>query len=163
MPRIKKIWRERTRYLQPMVDKVIDLFPNLVGHVDPERIFLCSFGGLDSKAVARIYKALPPWSVADDRFDYALAVWSPVFDVYPQAKRLYIILHEIVHIPTCGHLRGSKQFRTLAEHDIQDFKVLRDAYGLHLENVKDIFKGEKLLERRQRKMTEHERIELDPA
>ena len=55
------------------------------------------------------------------------------------------MLHELAHVPQNGFIKGHPEYRKLRKHDIEDFKELREVYGIRLEKVKDVLKGEKAL------------------
>jgi predicted metallopeptidase len=141
MARRGKHWKAREDY-RPLLKRVKKLFPETLGHVKLSRIKLFGFSCRSSGHMAKIMGNRPPWSLINDEYDYTIVFHSTKFDKRPKSYRLYVVLHELVHIPEHGQVKGHPEYRRCVKHDIQDFKKLRSVYGVSLENVRDIFKGE---------------------
>jgi len=143
MGRRAKLWEVRED-LRPLLKKVKKLFPTMMEHVKTHRIFLCGFQNPSGKFAAQIRRNAYPWALTNNQYDYCITVWSTRFDTYRKSKKLYVILHELMHIPKNGHEKGDKHhYRKLIRHDIEDFSILRAKYGINLKRTKDIYLGEK--------------------
>lgn len=144
MPRGKKHWEIREDY-RKYVKKAKRLFPTILGHVHTKRVALVGFSCATSRVAARIYPNRYPWSLLLPNYDYVISVWSTRFDNDEKYFRVFLMLHELLHIPDEGHEEGSFAYRKTVNHDIEDFKWLREAYGIHLDSMKDVLKGERHL------------------
>jgi predicted metallopeptidase len=144
MGRTGKFWEIRDDYRRDL-RKAKKLFPTILGHVRTSRVALVGFYCASSKVGARIYPNRRPYSLLLPDVDYLISIWSTRYDNEERYYRVFLMLHEAVHIPPEGHEEGSIGYRKIVEHDIEDFKFLREAYGLHLDNMKDVMKGEKHL------------------
>lgn len=143
MGRRAKIWQVREDY-RPLLFKVKKLFPTILGHIRIKKILLVGFMNPSSGHLARIRANRYPWSLAVPDFDYCIEFWSTRFDSDEYEDQLYTVLHELEHIPQGGFDAGNKfDYRKLVEHDVEDFRSLLKAYGIFMENVKDILKGER--------------------
>ena len=50
-------------------------------------------------------------------------------------NKLALVFHELLHVPVGGFDPESKSFRKVVDHDIQDFSLLLQTYGVTYENV----------------------------
>jgi len=140
-----KVWRVREDY-RPLVKRIKKLFPTVLGHIRTKRILLVGFENPNSSFIAQIRKNAHPWAMALPDYDYVIQFWSTRFDKKPKSYRLYVTLHELLHIPVGGFDKGNRNaYRKLNRHDIEDFSELLHAYGIRLNKVKDIYLGEKHL------------------
>ncbi len=155
MGRRARVWEIRDDY-RPLLKRVKKLFPTLLAHVKTKRVALVGFHNKSSRHVARIYKNGYPWSMLVQDYDYLISFWSSRFDGEKKSYRLFVMLHELLHIPEGGFDEGDPNYRRLIDHDIEDFKALRVVYGIHLDRIIDIYKGEKELIR------DHEKIKRFP-
>jgi hypothetical protein len=147
VPRGKKHWEIREDYRRYM-RKAKRLFPTILGHVNIKRVAVVGFSCATSRVAARIYPNGRPWSMLLPDYDYIISVWSTRFDNAEKSFRVFLMLHELLHIPQEGHEEGAYGYRKTVSHDIEDFKWLREAYGIHLDNMKDVLRGEKHLLRK---------------
>ena len=131
--------------LRPLLIKVKKLNPTILEHVRTKRIALVGLEARRNSHMAKIYCNRRPWSLLLPNYDYLILFWSTRFDWKSRAYKMFVMLHELWHITKGGFDKGSPEYRKLIRHDIEDYKVLRSVYGLDLENVKKIFKGEKYL------------------
>jgi predicted metallopeptidase len=155
MARRQKIWRMREDY-RPLLRRIKKLFPTVLGHIKTKRIMLVGFENPSSSFIAQIRKNGYPWAMALPDYDYVITFWSTRFDNKPKSYRLFVMLHELLHIPEGGFDRKNKKtYRKLRRHDIEDFSELRHAYGIRLQKVKDIYKGEKALYDPKKKSKHH--------
>jgi len=142
MGRRAKVWKVREDY-RPLLYKVKKLFPTILERIDPERIFLVGFYNPSSGFIARIRKNGEPWNLAVPDYDYCITFWSTRFDEESKAYKLFVMLRELMHIPQNGFDPGNRrEYRKLVDHDVEDFRQLLKSYGIYLEDVKDILKGE---------------------
>jgi len=142
MGRKPKILKIREDY-RPLLIKTKKLFPTVLSHVKTKRIALAGLYARRSGHMARIHGNRKPWSLLIKHYDYIIEFWSTRFDDKPFSYRMFVMLHELVHIPPDGQIKGSPGYRRCMKHDVNDFGFLREAYGIQLENVKDVLKGEK--------------------
>jgi predicted metallopeptidase len=136
-----KIWTIEEKY-RPLLKRVKKLYPTLLLHVRTKRIALVGLQARHSPFVAAIYPNRRPWSLLSEQYDYMIVFHSTVFDDKPKSYRLYVVLHELYHIAPLGHVEGSPEYRKNRQHDMEEFKLLINHFGVRLENVKDIYKGE---------------------
>lgn len=145
MGRRAKVWEVRDDY-RDLLRAVKKKYPTTIGHVLTKRIFLVGFQNKTSGHIAKIRTNKMPWALHMPEYDYALEFWSTRFDGLEVEHQWYTVLHELIHIPQGGHDAGNRfEYRKLVDHDVQDFRSLLSAYGVHMENVKDILKGERAL------------------
>lgn len=144
MGRRAKVWQIREDY-RPLLIKTKKLFPTLLEHVKTKRIALVGIYNRRNSFMARIYANTYPWSLLATDFDYLIVFWSSRFDDKPYSYKVYVALHELAHIPFDGFVKGAPAYRRCRHHDVEDFEFLRSTYGIKLENIKDVLKGEKHL------------------
>lgn len=144
MGRHSKNWELRDDYRADL-KRAKRLFPTILGHVHTGRIALVGFTSATSKVAARIYPNRRPWSLLIPDYDYVISIWSTRYDNEKDYYKVFLMLHEAVHIPEDGHDEGSRGYRKTINHDIEDFRFLREAYGLDLRNMKDVLRGERHL------------------
>lgn len=131
--------------LKPLLKKAKKLFPTVLEHVDPSKVFLCSFTKRKSPHIANIRPIKPPWTLKFSKYDYVISFWYPMFERQDHAYQLMVVVHELLHIPDHGHDEFHRNYRKVVKHDIEDFSMLMSAYGIQCENTKDILKGEEFL------------------
>jgi predicted metallopeptidase len=139
-----RIYRQRDDY-RSLLRKTQKLFPTLLAHVDTKRIFLCCSEAKKSKYVARIHPNRPPFALISQDYDYSVETWANRFDSLSDAWQVYVMLHELLHVPVEGFDNQSKSYRKTVKHDIEDFMLMRSIYGLKHENVDAVLKGEKFM------------------
>lgn len=144
MGRHSKFWEIREDYRSDL-KRAKKLFPTVLGHVRTKRVALVGFTAATSRVAGRIYPNRKPYSLLLPDYDYLISIWSTRYDNAEEHFRIFLMLHEAVHIPPDGHEEGAPGYRKTVCHDIEDFKFLREAYGLHLDNMKDVLKGERHL------------------
>lgn len=138
-----KMWKIRDD-LFPLLKEAKKLFPTLLGHIEPLKILLCSYHARNARKIAYISSNRPPWSLFAKQYDYAVSFWASRFDRMSEAQQMYVMVHELYHIPQLGHTPG-KYYRKLIHHSVEDFDFLLRVYGISMENVDEILKGEKHL------------------
>jgi predicted metallopeptidase len=141
-----KAWKIRED-LRPLLVKAKTLFPTLLGHIKTKRILLCSYYSRGAKKLAYIASNRPPWSLFAEDYDYAIAFWASRFDRLKESQQVYVMVHELCHVPPLGHTAG-KHYRKRVHHSVEDFDFLLRGYGLSMERADDILKGEKHLFKR---------------
>ena len=141
MARRGKLWSIEEKY-RPLLKRIKKLFPTVLEHIQPKRIALVGVQAKSNNFMARVYSNRPPWNLFVGDYDYVIAFYSTKFDNKPKSYRLWVMRHELAHIPPDGHEEGSKGYRKCIKHDIEDFKFLRKIYGIDLQKVKKIYKGE---------------------
>jgi predicted metallopeptidase len=138
----RKIWGEREEY-RPYLEQAVELFPTLLGHVRRSRIFLAGFIARRSSFLAKIRSNKTPWSLLHPDYDYAIEFWDPTFEKSPEDVKVYVMVHELFHIPDGGFKKKGPEYRKLKKHDVEEFQTLVAVYGLNLEKVHRIMQGEK--------------------
>lgn len=145
MGRKSKVWEVRDD-LRPLLKTVKHLYPTLLGHIHTHRIFLCGFHNRSSGFIARVTPNRLPWALVNTHYDYCLTFWSTRFDAETVPYKHYVVLHELFHIPDGGHdPENRRTYRKCVDHDIEDFSLLLKSYGIHMEKVEDVMKGERKL------------------
>lgn len=158
MGRRSKVWEIREDY-RPLLKKIKKLFPTVLEHVRTKKILLVGFQNPSSRYVAQIRRNAYPWSLTSPNYDYVITFHSTRFDEYRTHKKLYVVLHELLHIPVGGFEKDNKHtYRKLKHHDVEDFSELIDVYGFRLERAKDIYKGEEHLLKQKEELGERDRI-----
>ena len=143
MARRSKTWAIREDY-RPLLKKIKKLFPTVLGHVRTHRIFLVGFQHRHSDHMARISKNRYPWCMAIPDYDYIIEFWSTRFDEKSKAYKLFVMLHELRHVPEGGFDKENiRTYRKLVHHDVEDFSDMLESYGLDRQHVDKIYKGEK--------------------
>jgi hypothetical protein len=143
MARHAKKWIIRDDY-RPLLKRVKKLFPTVLAHVKTKRIALMGMVTRNSRWMGKIFPNRPPWSTFSEQYDYIIAFHANRFDKQKKSYKLWVLRHELHHIPPDGHVRGARGFRKTVRHDLEDWKFLRKAYGLNLEHTKRIYKGERV-------------------
>jgi len=160
MAKKRKIWRIREDYRSLLI-KTKKLFPTVLAHIRTKRIALAGVYNKRNPFMAKIWANRYPYSLHVPQYDYLIAFWSTRFDGKPFSYRVFVMLHELAHIPPEGQVKGAVTYRKCVKHDIEDFQFLREAYGIKLENVKDVLKGEEtlLIKGRKKKPDDQHRAE----
>lgn len=157
MARRPKRWKIREDYRKLLI-KTKKLFPNMLNHVKIKRVALVGMYAKRSGFIARIYPSRRPWNLFDREHDYLIAFWSSRFDEKPLHYKIFVMLHELCHVPGDGFVKGSHGWRKTIHHDKEEFGFLMETYGIRLENVKDVMKGEEGL---YKKFKKHKETEVD--
>lgn len=144
MARRAKHWTLREDY-RPLLIKVKKLFPTVLAHVKTKRVALVGLEGRSASFMARIYSNRYPWSLLTEQYDYLIVFWSTRFDTKKRSYKCYVMLHELAHVLEHGFVKGHPEYRKLRKHDVENFKDLIEVYGLRLQRVKDVMKGEEVL------------------
>lgn len=137
----RKIWKIREDY-RPLIVETKRLFPTLLGHVKTKRIALAGCYGRRNSFIGKIFGNQEPWCLLAKDYDYIIGFWSSRFDGKDHFYKIYVALHEMIHIPGEGHIPGARTYRKCVKHDLEDFTMLREHYGINLSNMKDVLKGE---------------------
>jgi predicted metallopeptidase len=143
MARRAKTWQICESY-RPLLKKIKHLFPTVLGHVRTHRIFLCGFQHRHSGFIARVHRNRYPWCLALPDYDYTIEFWCTRFEAKKEDYQLFVLLHELRHIPEGGFDKENpKTYRKLLHHDVEDFSDMLASYGLDRQHVDKIYKGEK--------------------
>lgn len=117
------------------VDKLKTKFPNELKHIVSDRILYTSFSRNKSRALARIGSIPKKLSRFLMEYTYFMEVHEESWKEANEAKRLYIILHELYHIPEGGFVNSNPEYKKLIRHDIQDFGILLTKFGVNMQNI----------------------------
>jgi predicted metallopeptidase len=124
--------------LQGYVNRLKEAFPNEMKHINSDKILYSNFSKKSSKAAAKVGPIPARFASFFPQYDYFIEVHKEAWEVATESKRLYIILHELTHIPEEGFVNSSGEYRKLIDHDIQDFRHLVNVYGVELEKVEQL-------------------------
>jgi predicted metallopeptidase len=104
-------------------------------HVVPERILYAANTRKKCNFYAKIGPIPPRFAIFIKDYDYFLEVNQDKWLAASEGMRLYIILHELKHIPLEGFDKESKHYKKITKHDLEDFKSLVDSFGTDNEKV----------------------------
>lgn len=127
----------------PELESIVEMLKNSfeeVKHVVPERILYASFSRKKSKVAGQIGPIPRRFAIFLEGYDYILQIHKESWESYDENMRLYLVFHELLHIPQGGFDAESKSFRKTLDHDIKDFKMLIKQYGVDLEKVEKLGK-----------------------
>lgn len=124
--------------LKEIVEMLRESHPESLHHVLPERILYASFSKKTSKVKGKIGPIPERYAIFLQEYDYFLEVHRESWLAADEGKRLYIILHELYHIPLEGFNPESKLYKKTVPHDLEDFKDLVREYGVDLENAEKL-------------------------
>ena len=115
--------------------KLKETYKENLGHIEPEKIMFLSFSKPKSQALAYVGPVPKRFSLYLSDMVYFVEVWEENWLIANEAKKYYILFHELLHIPVGGFLPESKEYRKTVKHDIQDFHQLLAAYGVSGEKL----------------------------
>lgn len=121
--------------LKDIVDLIVEAFPEKLGHIESNKILYSCFSQPKSNVKARIVPIQKRYEIFLDEGSYILEIHKESWEVADEGLRLYIILHELTHIPSEGFNKESKEYKKTIKHDLEDFKDLVRDYGVDLEKV----------------------------
>ena len=124
--------------LKDVVDKLKEAFPEKLSHIQSDRILYLCFSKRSSETKGRIGPIRSKYSVFFKKHEYLLEIHKESWLAYDIPRRLYVVLHELCHIPEGGFDDQSKEYKKVIKHDIQDFRELVRTYGVDLENVEKL-------------------------
>lgn len=128
------IW-EPVPELREIVALLKEKLPENVGYVNENRILYATYSTGKSRAAAKIGPIPAKYSIFLQDYDYMLEVHKQSWAQATEGERLYIILHELKHIPDEGFNKDSKDYKKLIRHDKEDFRDLIKLYGVDMEHV----------------------------
>jgi predicted metallopeptidase len=126
--------------LKEVVEKIQAAFPDKFTHVNPDRILYAAFSRKSSKVKGRIGPIPARFSPFLQSCDYFLEVYHEGWQDADEATRLYIVLHELTHVPIEGFDKESKYYKKTLDHDLEDFRELVKQYGVDLEKADALVK-----------------------
>jgi len=124
--------------LKEVVTKLKDAFPEKLSHIEEDKLLYASFSKKESRVKGKIGPVPPRYSIFLKNYDYLLEIHKESWLLFDIGKRLYVVLHELCHIPIDGFTPGKKDYRKVIKHDLEDFKTLVREYGVDLENVQKL-------------------------
>ena len=128
------------------VRKLKETYPENLGHIEEDKIMYLSFSKKKSQALAYVGPVPKRYSFYLSDMVYFIEVYEENWAVSDEAKKFYIVFHELLHIPAGGFIPDGKSYRKTVKHDIQDFQQLLAAYGVcgeKLDLLEKQVKGEK--------------------
>jgi predicted metallopeptidase len=126
--------------LKDVVDLVVKAFPEKLQHIESNRLLYASFSRKTSRVKGRICPISPRYEIFLGEAVYILEVHLESWEKMSEGIRLYVILHELLHIPEMGFQDGSKQYKHTIRHNVEDFRDLIKEYGVDMENVEKLAK-----------------------
>jgi len=129
---------EQMPELKDVVVSLKNAFPEKLEHIDEDRILYANFSKKESRTKGKIGRVPPRYSIFLKNYDYLLEVHKESWLLFGNAERLYVILHELCHIPDGGFDSEQKSYRKVIKHDLEDFKMLVREYGVDWENLKKL-------------------------
>jgi predicted metallopeptidase len=121
--------------LKDVVDMLIKAFPEKLGHIKSHRMLYSTFSKKKSDTKGRIVSITPRYEIFLADACYILEIHKESWETTNEGKRLYVVLHELFHIPEGGFVEGDKQYKKLVKHSCEDFKELIREYGVDMESV----------------------------
>lgn len=125
--------------LKKYIKRIMEAFPEM-SHIQPDKILLTSFSKKSSKAAAKVGPIPARFAAFFPEYDYFIEVHKEHWEVSDEGRKLYIILHELTHIPEEGFLNSASEYRKVIKHTIEDFTHLIQKYGVELEKVNELAK-----------------------
>jgi len=110
-------------------------FKDKLNHINIDRILYSNFSKKASRTKGRIGPVPPRFSVFLKNFEYFLEIHKESWVTASEGERLYIILHELYHIPEEGFDKESSDYKKTIKHDLEDFKTLIKTFGADLEKA----------------------------
>jgi len=120
--------------IKPIVMELIqnDKFAAELAHIKPTKIGYVAFSKRTSKKMANMNAVKPMFGLFLN-IDYVLAVHLETWLVLDDSQKLVLIFHELLHIPSNGFNEESKQYRKTVDHDVKDFALVVQNFGIHWE------------------------------
>jgi len=115
-------------------------FKEKLEHINSERILYSSFSKKQSRAKGKIGPIPARVAIFLKDHEYFLEVHKESWITASEGERLYIILHELYHIPIDGFNKESAEYKKVNLHDLEDFKILVNTFGVDLENADKLVK-----------------------
>ena len=131
-------WEKRDE-LKEYVYTLKKLYPLDLDHIQPENLLYVGFSKKRSSCAANIRNITGVWSLFKNEA-YILAIHIETWESLSEHERLYVIFHELLHIPEYGFIEGEKEYKKLVRHDLQDFKLLVAKFGVWKEDLEKILK-----------------------
>lgn len=133
--------------LKEVVDLLVKAFPDELGHIKSSKMLFANFSMKKSKVKGRIVPISPRYEIFLADSAYLLEVHKESWVNNDEGFRLYLVYHELKHIPLEGFDSESKQYKKTIEHDLQDFKKLVKDYGVDMEKVEKLVEQVRAAER----------------
>lgn len=128
--------------LKDLVEQLMktEEFKQKLAHIVPDRILYANFSKKESEIKGKIGQVPPRFAIFLEDFDYFLEVNQENWLESNEGQKLYIILHELFHIPVEGFDKESKQYKKTIKHDLEDFRALVREFGVDCENADNLVK-----------------------
>jgi len=132
----RKEWT-KCDFLKNYVQSLKQLYKSDLSHIQPDNLLYVGFSKKRSSCIANIRPVKDMWSLFHNE-TYILAIHLESWESISEQERMYVVFHELLHIPEFGFDKGDKDYKKLLKHDIQDFSVLLERFGVNKENVHQI-------------------------
>jgi predicted metallopeptidase len=126
--------------VKPIVSELIQLYPEHLAHIRPSRIGYVAFSKKKSKKLAFVAPVRPMFSLFTN-VDYILATHIENWVTSTVSEKYLLIFHELLHIPPEGFDENSKHYRKTLDHDVKDFSLILQRFGINWEDADKIFKA----------------------
>lgn len=126
--------------LQELVQKIKDSkkFKERLVHICPDKILYAMFSKKLKEGMNVEGKIVPVpdrFAIFLKDFAYVLEIHKESWHTLSEGQRLYVVIHELFHIPTEGFDKESKQYKKTVKHDLLDFKELIREFGVDREKA----------------------------
>lgn len=126
--------------VKPIVSELIEIYPEHLSHIRPNRIGYVAFSRAKSKKQAFVAPVRPMFGLFSN-IDYVLAVHIENWVLKTISEKYLLIFHELLHIPPEGFDENSKQYRKAIDHDVKDFSLILHQFGINWEDADKILKA----------------------
>ena len=126
------IWDHADAEVKPMVDELVEKYSEDLIHIIPERIGYLTFSKQKSKKQAYIGPVKPMYAMYM-KLDYIMCIHLENWMGLTTGEKKVLLFHELLHIPEGGFDRESKEYRKTEDHDVKDFSLIIQKFGLNWE------------------------------
>ena len=135
----RKEW-SKCDFLKDYVNALKQQYRTDLSHIEPENLLYVGFSKKKSSCVANIRPVKDMWSLFHKEV-YILAIHIESWEALSEQERMYVVFHELLHLPEFGFDKNDKEYKKLLKHDVQDFSVLLNRFGVFKENLDKIKKN----------------------
>jgi predicted metallopeptidase len=128
---------QRKDDLEQYVIRLKNKYRSELDHIIPDSILYAAFSKKKSSVKANIRAISGVWALFKNEC-YILSVHLENWNELTEQQKMYLIYHELLHIPEYGFVDGEKDYKKIVKHDLQDFKILVDEFGVYQEEINKI-------------------------
>lgn len=126
--------------VKPIVSELIELYPEHLSHIRPSRIGYVAFSKKKSKKLAFVSSVKPMFGLFSN-IEYILATHIENWVTSTISEKYLLIFHELLHIHPEGFDENSKHYRKVLDHDVKDFSLILQRFGINWEDADKILKA----------------------